>query len=100
MSANECFKTGIGSYGGIKNVNCKNIQKVLEELVRIAQELYAQITPVLSQALTSWDRCGLYTLMRIIDMVFGKEGMNSLKTQHKSALKKTQKPLPANGATS
>lgn len=68
------FKSGIAAYGGTANVNKKNIKDVLGELAKIAKALAPQITPILSSAIISWDKCALYTPMKIIDMTFWEIG--------------------------
>ena len=64
------FKSGIGSYGGTKNVTAGNIKKVAEELIFIADELKPKIDSVLLNARNSWDKSEIYTPMKIIDMIF------------------------------
>lgn len=71
------FREGIGTVGGTKYIFGSNIDRVLEELADVAAILMPQITAALSAACGTWDRCGVYTPMRIVDMVFWKIGETS-----------------------
>ena len=64
------FKSGIGSFGGTKSVTVRNIGKIASELADIAGSLKQQIDVILANAKNSWDKQGIYTPMKIIDMIF------------------------------
>ena len=64
------FTKGIGLYGGHKSITLGNIDAVLDELIDIANNLWNKIIKILSSAIKSWDKCELYTPMKIIDMIF------------------------------
>ena len=68
------FKSAMSAYGKTQSVNKNNIKSVLAELVNIAKDLEPQITPILNSATLDWDKCGLYTPMKIIDMAFWEIG--------------------------
>lgn len=66
------FKKGIRRYGMTTKITLKNIRTVLEELCDIATVLNPFITSTLSSnpAKAAWNPCGLYTPMKLIDMIF------------------------------
>ena len=68
------FKKGIASVGCKQNIIVQNIKSVLAELVCVADALDPQITAVLMNVRTTWDRCALFTPMKIVDMIFWKIG--------------------------
>ena len=63
------FTKGLGLYGGYKSITISNLNDVLDELIAIAKIFDKQIKAVLS-SLKKWDKCELYTPMKIIDMTF------------------------------
>ena len=63
------FTKGLGLYGGYKSITFSNLDKVLDDLINIAKILERKIKGVLSSA-KKWDKCELYTPMKIIDMTF------------------------------
>ena len=64
------FKKAIRKIGGTANISiirC-NLDTVLDEILKLAHILYNVIINILGSN-ASWDKCGLYTLMKIVDMI-------------------------------
>lgn len=69
------FKKGIASVNGLQNINCNNVGTALKQISNIADTLLPQIAPILG---SSWNKCNIYTPMKIVDMIFWRIGKKLL----------------------